>query len=626
MRSFIHYIAGTAIFITAVSAKLVQRDWEIGWLSRNPDEQFERQVIGINGEWPLPLLECDIHDRIIINVTNKLDEPTSLHFHGIYQNGTAEMDGPVYVTQCPIPAGSNFVYNFTVEQAGTYWYHSHYTSQYPDGLRGLFIIHDSDEPFAGNYDEESYLTVSDWYHDSTAWLSTNKFLTLANPTGAEPIPDYGLQNDTINLKWSVKPNTTYLVRLVNIGALVSQYIWFEDHNITVVEVDGVYVEPYETSMIYITVAQRYTVLLTTLSDTSKNYPFVTSFDLDMLDTDPSFNVNLTGWITYDESGDFPDAQIIDEWDFLDDFYLVPHEKELAWEPDYSITVQVAMINLDNGINYAFFNNITYVAPQVPTLYSVMSSGNDSTDATIYGTNTNTFVLDYLNVVEIVVNNADPGKHPFHLHGHTFQVVERSEASASDDDYITYDASSPGKRQKYPVRRDTVYVRPNGYMVLRFQTDNPGVWLFHCHIEWHLEQGLALVLVEAPLEMQKKLSIPEDHYAACRAGGYSYEGNAAGNIDDLFDLTGEAVQPKDLPAGFTTRGVVAMVFSCISAFVGMGFLSWYGMSDLKTTEREVEEFFGEENSADEETGQTQEIRDQDDIELSASGSDTISETK
>ncbi|KAK9320654.1 multicopper oxidase-domain-containing protein [Lipomyces orientalis] len=222
----------------------------------------------------------------------------------------------------------------------------------------------------------------------------------------------------------------------------------------------------------------------------------------------------------------------------------------------------------------------------------MSSGNDSTDATVYGSNTHTYVLGYQEVVEIVLNNFDPGKHPFHLHGHVFQVVERSDASPDDETFLTYNPDEPGTINEYPMRRDTVYVRPNGYFVLRFLSNNPGVWFFHCHIEWHLQQGLALTLVEAPAEIQAQQVIPDDHYAACKAGGYAYEGNAAGNTVNLFDLTGEKLQPKPLPAGFTARGIVALVFSCISAFVGMGFITWYGLSDLKTTEREVAAIVGE----------------------------------
>ncbi len=89
-------------------------DWDISWVSAAPDG-FPRQVIGINGQWPCPVIEATAGDQIVINLNNQLGtETTSLHFHGISQQGTPEMDGPSGASQCPIPPGSSFAYSFTV--------------------------------------------------------------------------------------------------------------------------------------------------------------------------------------------------------------------------------------------------------------------------------------------------------------------------------------------------------------------------------------------------------------------------------------------------------------------------------------------------------------------------------
>ncbi|KAK9450273.1 Cupredoxin [Limtongia smithiae] len=603
MRSF--SLARTALAAAALAASaaasVVQYDFSIEWVYAAPDG-YNRSVIGVNGVWPPPTLFATVGDNVIVNLTNNLgNEDTSLHFHGMFQNTTNSMDGPPMVTQCEIPPGSNFIYNFTVNQPGMYWYHSHTSSQYPDGLRAPFVVYDPDDPYVDDYDYDEFISLSEWYHDSAVYLTKYEFLTLTNPTGSEPVPDSILLNDTQDFKISVEAGKTYKFRIVNIGAFVSQYIYFEGHNMTIIEVDGIYVEPQVVSMIYITVAQRYTVLITMKNDTTTNYPFMTSFDTDMLDTTPDTLMwNSTGWLVYNEDADLPDMPIMNEWDFYDDFYLVPLEKEEPWEVDSQITVVVTMQNLNDGANYAFFDNISYVAPLVPTLYSVMSTGANATVDTVYGTNTHTYIAEHLDVIEIVLNSQDPGKHPFHLHGHVFQVIERSEGSDDDTVFIAYDPEFPGTINEYPMKRDTVYVRPNGYFRIRFIADNPGVWFFHCHIEWHLEQGLALQFVEAPLLIQERVTIPDDHYAACEAAGTSYEGNAAGNTVDLYDLTGEPVQVDWIPAGFTARGIVAMVFSCVSAFVGMGFITWYGLSDLKTTEAEVEQVFAEEEAVTEES--------------------------
>lgn len=138
-----------------------------------------------------------------------------------------------------------------------------------------------------------------------------------------------------------------------------------------------------------------------------------------------------------------------------------------------------------------------------------------------------------------------------------------------------------------MRRDTFVLRPDGYIVLRFQADNPGVWLFHCHIEWHVDQGLIATMVEAPLELQKTLTIPQNHLDACNINNIPTAGNAAANTEDFLDLKGANVAPKPLPGGFTTRGIVALVFSCIAAILGLCVITWYGMADMGEASKEAE---------------------------------------
>jgi iron transport multicopper oxidase len=164
-----------------------------------------------------------------------------------------------------------------IEQPGTYWYHSHVRGQYPDGLRGPLIIDDPDSPYKDQYDEEIILTLADWYHQMPSTL-LNFFISYANPTGAEPVPDAALFNDTQNLKINIEPGKTYLFRMINMAAFAAQYLWFEGHTMRIVEVDGVYTEPAEADMIYLTAAQRYSVLITAKNDTSANFAIQGSMD------------------------------------------------------------------------------------------------------------------------------------------------------------------------------------------------------------------------------------------------------------------------------------------------------------------------------------------------------------
>jgi FtsP/CotA-like multicopper oxidase with cupredoxin domain len=164
-----------------------------------------------------------------------------------------------------------------VDQAGSYWWHSHQRGQYPDGLRGPLVVHDPEDPFKDQYDEEVVLTLSDWYHERMQELLKG-FVSISNPSGAEPVPQAALMNDTQNIEFKVQPGKTYLFRVINMGAFAAQYVWFEGHTMRVVEVDGVYTEPMEADMIYLTAAQRYSVLVTAKNDTSSNFAFTGSMD------------------------------------------------------------------------------------------------------------------------------------------------------------------------------------------------------------------------------------------------------------------------------------------------------------------------------------------------------------
>ena len=89
----------------------------------------------------------------------------------------------------------------------------------------------------------------------------------------------------------------------------------------------------------------------------------------------------------------------------------------------------------------------------------------------------------------------------------------------------------------------------------------------------MQQGLAATFIEAPLEMQKRLSVPDDHFAECKAAGVTYAGNAAANTKYVLDQRGLNKPARPVPAGFTARGIVALVFSCIAALAGLAAITW-----------------------------------------------------
>ncbi|KAI5968006.1 hypothetical protein CANMA_002774 [Candida margitis] len=567
-------------------------DWEIGYVKANPDGLHERNMIGINNQWPNPTIRVKQHDRVVLNLYNGLpDRNASLHFHGLMQRGFNGEDGPEMVTQCPIGPGSKITYDFNVgEQTGTYWYHSHSGTQYGDGLRGMIVIEyadKNDEPYS--YDEDVTLSVNDHYHLESPEI-IKQFLSRFNPTGAEPIPQNSLFNETKNVTWNVKPDTTYLLRIVNMGLFVSQYLYIEGHRFIIVEIDGVAVEPYEVDSIYITVGQRYVALVKTKSQLDQNYRFINALDAEMLDFVPEeLQLVSTNYLVYNGNAPRPMhypyydiEKFIGPLEGFNDFDLKPLSGEkLLPEPDVTIQVNFSMEVLGDGVTYALFNDKSYVPPKVPILYTVLSSGDLATNHKIYGSNTNTFVLHGNETVELILNNHDPGKHAFHLHGHNFQVISRSPGTDDEDHPVEFDPNNDTMTDypQYPMIRDTVEVNPNGYFVLRFKADNPGVWFFHCHVDWHLEQGLALVLVEAPEEIQAhQKHISANHAQVCHNVSVPVQGNAAANMDFL-DLTGQNLQQPPLPEGFTAKGYIAMALCTLVAVYGIWSIYKYGIEDV-----------------------------------------------
>lgn len=112
------------------------------------------------------------------------------------------------------------------------------------------------------------------------------------------------------------------------------------------------------------------------------------------------------------------------------------------------------------------NNITYTEPKVPSLYTALSVGKDATNPIVYGHAANAHVVDYYDTVEVVVNNFDTGGHPLHLHGHNFQIVQRSATNAG-----VY-GGTPIDPPATPIRRDVVKVNAGGYVTFRFIANNP----------------------------------------------------------------------------------------------------------------------------------------------------------
>lgn len=122
---------------------------------------------------------------------------------------------------------------------------------------------DPHAPYKDKIDGERTITLGDWYHTQAPFL-IEQYESAENAVagGPEPIPDTGVINSGQNVTVRVEEGKTYLLRVVNLGNFVGTYFEVEGHQMTIVEADGVYLEPITVDRLYLTVAQRYAVLLT----------------------------------------------------------------------------------------------------------------------------------------------------------------------------------------------------------------------------------------------------------------------------------------------------------------------------------------------------------------------------
>lgn len=136
-------------------------------------------------------------------------------------------------------------------------------------------MHDAASPYNAVYNEEIVFSISDWYHEQMPDMMPHY---LHQSMLHDPTPDSNLINDTQNLQIPVRPNEKYLVRIANIGGFMGQYVSIEDHEMTIVEVDGVYTKRAQAQTIYIAAGQRYGVLIEGKDNASRNYAITVTMD------------------------------------------------------------------------------------------------------------------------------------------------------------------------------------------------------------------------------------------------------------------------------------------------------------------------------------------------------------
>ena len=246
----------------------------------------------INGSIPGPVLEFTEGDLAIINVTNKMDEETSVHWHGLILPNF--YDGVPYLTTPPIEPGTTFQYRIPINQSGTYWYHSHTMLQEQKGVYGSIMIQPKEKTL--DYDKDLVVVLSDWTNEKPMNVLRNlkrgnEWYQVKNGT-AVPLgrvikegafgaqlkfwrdrmegadiadiyyPAFLTNGKTLAEYPEFKPGEKVRLRFINASA--STYYWmdFGGGNPMVVSGDGIDVQPVSKSRFLFGIAETYDVIVT----------------------------------------------------------------------------------------------------------------------------------------------------------------------------------------------------------------------------------------------------------------------------------------------------------------------------------------------------------------------------
>lgn len=229
---------------------------------------IEKTILPVNRQLPGPLIEVCKNDIIKVDVTNAAPGiESTIHWHGLFQNGYQYYDGVPYVTQCPIPSSSTFRYIFGANNAGTHFYHSHVLTYMMDGQQGALIIHDPEDPYLDSYAWEHIMHLSDWLHELSLERFPGRYHTMLGQTAENfLINGRGNWTDPNNPTFTTNEQLwTYTVpqgkgirfRIINsFSTVCPSEIAFHNHKCTVIAQDGALVKQKDVDTLVILTGER----------------------------------------------------------------------------------------------------------------------------------------------------------------------------------------------------------------------------------------------------------------------------------------------------------------------------------------------------------------------------------
>lgn len=387
------------------------------------------------GTLPGPLIRAKVGDTVIVHFKNSLPDPTTIHWHGLrVPNG---MDGVPGVTQPPVESGGEFRYEFTVDDAGTYWYHPHVNSaaQVGWGMYGPIVVEDPDDP--EEFGDDLVLVMSDMSLDvgDGSFLPENAGGSFTDLFGKEGT--VVLVNGKIRPSLKVRQGKQQRWRVIN--ASRSRYIpiRLRDHTFTILGGDnGLAERSREAGRVVVTPSERADLVFTPMHEPGTTQAF--------------------RWIPFNRG--FGTVYRRASVPMMDIETVMQDPVTPAQIPVELRTIEA--LDLSNAIETELEMTIAPVGNDAPIemgFNGIPYWNMEPLEAKVGETH-----------IWNLINNSD-FNHPFHLHGYFFQVL--------DDERI-------------PEWKDTVDV-PVGETVriaVNFE-GRPGMWMYHCHILDHAEAGM-----------------------------------------------------------------------------------------------------------------------------------------
>lgn len=460
-------------------------------------------AIAINGSIPAPTLTFTEGDIAEVYVHNQMDEETSIHWHGVFLPN--KFDGVPYLTQMPIKAHSTYLYKFPVIQNGTYWYHSHTRLQEQSGMYGALIFNKVNEPKMPAIP----VVLSDWtdmdpkevdrsLHNATDWFAVKKGTTQSY---GEAITQGYLKTKVLN-EWkrmnamdvsdvyygkfltngkqrdehpAFKAGDKVKLRIVDGGA--STYFWltWSGGKITVVGNDGNDVQPVEVDRLIVAPAETYDVIVT-IPD-NKSYEFLataedrTQFTSLWLGSGMKMPANPLGKLKYFEGMKMMNGMMKMNGD------MEPMGMEMSnqqMDMNTGMYPEAEMVTLNYGMLKATEKTILRPGPWREMRFELTGNMNRyvwTVDNKTVSESDKILIKKGENV-RIVMYNNSMMRHPMHLHGHDFRVLN-------------------GQGEYAPLK-NVLDIMPMETDTIEFAATESGDWFFHCHILYHMMSGMGRI--------------------------------------------------------------------------------------------------------------------------------------